>query len=333
MQAVIIREFGSIDELKIEEVPDPVPAAGQVLIDVQATAANFVDLLVISGKYQFLPPRPFSPGKLPTGTVAALGEGVSNLKVGDRVLTLAEHGGYAEKAVVAAKDCFLLPDGLPFVDAAAMALAFDTAWFALCERGRAKAGETVLVLGASGGVGLAAVQLGKAYGLKVLAGIANSQKADMVRAAGADAIVDLSVPDLRDNLREQVHALTGGAGADIVLDPLGDDIFDAAIRAVAWRGRYVVIGFAAGRIPTLKVNYVMLKNMEVSGVQVSDYRKRAPAEMAHCLAEIFRLYQEGRLTAPPVATFALADVKTALHQLQDRTARGRQILIPSAKKG
>jgi NADPH2:quinone reductase len=331
MRAAIVREFGPIDRLEIEEVPDPTPDAHEVLVNVQATAANFVDLLVIEGKYQFLPPRPFVPGKLPTGIVAAVGAQVQGLKEGDRVLTLAEQGGYGEKVAVPARDCFVLPDRLPFVDAAAMALSYDTAWFALCERGRAQRGETVLVLGASGGVGLAAVQLAKAYGMRVLAGIANAAKAEAVRTAGADEIIDLSAPNLRDSLREQVYAHTDGKGADVVLDPLGGDIFDAAIRAVAWRGRLVVIGFAAGHIPTLKVNYVLLKNIEVSGVQVSDYRKRTPDLMARCLAEIFRLYEEGKLLPAPTVTFELSEVRLALRQLRDRTALGRLILTPGQK--
>ena len=326
MRAVNIREFGRVEDLVIETVADPVASPGEVLVNIQATAANFVDLLVISGKYQFLPPRPFIPGKLPTGTVAALGAGVTGLNVGDRVLTLAEQGGYAEKIAVPAKDCFVLPPHLAFTDAAAMALAYDTAWFALCERGRAKAGETVLVLGASGAVGLAAIQLAKAYGLKVLAGIANPTKAALVTQAGADEIVDLSAPNLLDSLRDQVKGMTQGKGADIILDPLGGDIFDAAIRACAWRVRVVIIGFAAGRIPTLKINYVMLKNMEVSGLQISDYRKRAPQEMAHCLSEIFRLYQESKLTMMPTTILPLEEVKVALKHLVERSAQGRIIL-------
>lgn len=326
MRAAIIREFGGPEQLMVEELADPVCGAGEVVVDIQATAANFVDLLVISGKYQFLPARPFAPGKLPAGVVSAVGEGVTTLNVGDRVQTLAEHGGYATRIAVRADQCFVLPDQLSFEHAAAMSLAYDTAWFALCERGRCKAGETVLVLGASGGVGLAAVQLAKAYGLKVLGGIASAGKADMVRAAGADAIVDLAADNLRDSLREQVYAQTDGKGADIVLDALGGDIFDAAIRAVAWRGRVVIIGFAAGRIPTLKVNYLMLKNMEVSGLQVSDYRKRAPDEMAHCMHEIFRLYEAGKLQPAPTVCFALDDIHEALRQLQDRGSRGRVIL-------
>ena len=326
MRAVNIKEFTQPDQIAVEEIPDPSPGPKDVLVEICATAANFVDLLVITGKYQFLPPRPFVPGKLPTGVVAALGPEVSKLKVGDRVLTLAESGGYAQKIAVPEKDCFVLPRSLSFVDAASMALAFDTAWFALCERGRAKAGETVLVLGASGAVGLAAVQLAKAYGLRVLAGISDRTRDALVLDAGADDIIDLSTPDLRDSLRQQVHNATGGVGANIVLDQLGGDFFDAAVRAVAWRGRVVVVGFAAGRIPTLKVNYVMLKNMEVSGIQVSDYRKRAPDEMAHCISEIFRLYDEGKIRAAPSVTYPLADAPQALRALSNRSHKARIIL-------
>lgn len=329
MKAVLIREFGPVEALRVEEVPDPELAPGHVSIDVQATAANFVDLLVVSGTYQFLPERPFVPGKLPAGIVTAVADDVTGVRVGDRVLTLAEQGGYAQKAVVKAADCFRIPDSLPFVQAAGMALAYDTAWFALCDRGRAQAGDTVLVLGASGGVGLAAVQLAKAYGLKVIAGVSSEAKARVVLDAGADAWIDLSRENPRDSIREQVHALTDGKGADIVLDPLGGDFFDGAIRAVAWCGRLVVIGFAAGRIPTLKMNYVLLKNIEVSGVQVSDYRKRTPDRMAHCMSEIFRLYGEGRLVPAQTRTYPLESAAQALAELQDRKASARLILLPN----
>lgn len=329
MKAIWLREFGPVEALQLEDVSDPTPQAGEVLIEVQATAANFVDLLVVSGKYQFLPERPFSPGKLPTGIVLAIGEGVTNVSPGDRVLTLAEHGGYAQKAIAKARDCFVIPDNMPFVEAASMALAYDTAWFSLCERARAVAGETVLVLGASGGVGLAALQLAKAYGLKTIAAVSSPAKADLVMAAGADAWIDLSLANPRDSIRDQVYALTDGKGADIVLDPLGGDYFDGAVRAVAWCGRLVVIGFAAGRIPTLKMNYVLLKNIEVSGIQVSDYRKRTPEKMAFCMAEIFRLYAEGKLTSSSARTYPLESASEALLALENRTATGRLILTPN----
>lgn len=316
--------------MALEDVTDPVPGPCDVLVEIRAVAANFVDTLVVSGTYQFLPALPFSPGKLPTGVVLAAGPGVSDLRVGDRVLTLAEHGGYAQKIAVPANACHRLPENLSFVDAASMALAYDTAWFSLCERGRAKSGETVLVLGATGGVGLAAVQLAKAYGLRTIAGVSSMARADAALAAGADAILDLSVPHLKDSIRDQVYSINGGEGVDIVLDPLGGDVFDGAIRAMAWRGRYVVIGFAAGRIPTMKINYVMLKNIEVSGVQVSDYRKRVPSEMSHCLAEIFRLYSEGKLRPGVSITYPLARAAEALRLVAERRAPSRLILLPNS---
>jgi len=326
MRAVVVNDFGPIEAARIGELPTPAPKAGEVLVEVRATAANFVDLLVISGKYQFLPERPFAPGKLPAGTVKAVGSGVHDLKPGDRVLAMAEHGGYAEFVALPESQCFRLPPSMSFVDAAAMALAYDTAWFALRDRARAQPGESVLVLGASGGVGLASLQLAGGMGLKVLAGIANKDKEDIVRAAGADAIIDLSRPDLRDSLREQVYGVTGKKGADIVLDPLGGDIFDAAIRALAWRGRLVVIGFAAGRIPTIKANYLLVKNIEVSGLQVSDYRKRLPEQMAACFKEIFALYEAGKLKPAPTKTYPLEQFAAALHDIEDRKARGRIVL-------
>ncbi|WP_397473604.1 NADPH:quinone oxidoreductase family protein [Pusillimonas sp.] len=332
MKAILIREFGPLESLTIEEVADPVPASDEVLIEVRATAINYVDSLVVTGAYQFLPERPFSPGKLPAGVVLAVGDSVKNVKPGDRVLTLAEHGGYAQKAVAKAHDCFTLPDNLPFVQAAGMALAYDTAWFSLCERGRAKAGDSVLVLGATGGVGMAAVQLARAYGLKVIAGISSPEKREMVLNAGAHHCVDLAAPNLRDSLREQVYALTDGQGVDIVLDPLGGDIFSAALRTVAWCGRLVVIGFAAGEIPTVKVNYLLLKNIEVSGVQVSDYRKRRPDMMQHCLDEIFRLYGEGGLVPTPTNTVSLEEAADALMRVSTRQASGRMILVPNPER-
>jgi NADPH2:quinone reductase len=220
---------------------------------------------------------------------------------------------------------------MSFVDAASMSTIFDTAWFALHERGRVKAGESVLVLGATGGVGLAAVQLAKAHGCKVLAGVSTPGKADIVREAGAETIVDLSRADLNDSLRDQVYAATERRGADVIIDMLGGDIFDAALRALAWRGRLVVIGFAAGRIPTIKANYLLLKNIEVSGMQVSNYRDRAPDEVARCFAELFVLYQAGKITAPPTTVLPLKDFAQALTALRDRTIRGRIVMVSDAK--
>src|SRR5438132_2200361 len=329
MRAAVVKEFGPILSHRLDSLPDPTPGPGEVLVAIRAAAVNFVDSLVVTGKYQFLPERPFAPGKLPAGVVTALGAGVQDLPVGDRVLTLAEQGGYAERIVVNARECFKLPKSMSFVDAAAMALVYDTAWFALRERARLRAGESVLVLGATGGVGLAAIQLAKALGAKVLAGVSNPAKAPLAASAGADAIVDLSKENLRDSLREQVFANNNGNGVDIVLDPIGGDAFAAALRALAWRGRLVVIGFAAGRIPSVQANYLLVKNIEVSGLQVSDYRKRMPGQMAVCFKEIFALYEAGKLKPAPTKIYPIEDVVTALTDIRDRKVRGRIVLVPN----
>jgi NADPH2:quinone reductase len=326
MRAVIVRQFGSLDGAAVGEMAAPVPGPLEVQIAIHAVAVNYVDLLVIGGKYQFLPEPPFVPGKGPAGVVSAVGESVTRLKVGDRVLAMAEQGGYAETVTAPESSCYRLPASMDFTDAAAMALVYDTAWFALRDRARYKPGETVLVLGASGGVGFAAVQLAKAMDAKVLAGIASPEKFDLARAAGADAVIDLSRADLRDSLRTQVHDVTGGRGADIILDPLGGDVFDAALRALAWRGRLVVIGFAAGRIPTVKANYLLVKNIEVSGLQVSDYRKNTPDQMASCFSELFAFYEAGKLKPLVGATLPLVRWADALRQIENRTARGRLVL-------
>ena len=329
MRAAIVKDFGPILVHTVGDVPEPIPNAGEVLVTVKATAVNFVDSLVMTGKYQFLPQRPFVPGKLPVGVVSSLGQGVCELQVGDRVLTLAEQGGYAQKIAVDAKQCFKLPDAMSFGEAASMALVYDTSWFALCERARLKVGESVLVLGATGGVGFASVQLAKAMGAKVLAGISNASKAQAVLAAGADDFIDLSQPNLRDSLRDQVFAKNGGQGVDIVIDPIGGDAFDAALRALAWRGRLVVIGFASGRIPEVKANYLLVKNIEVTGLQVSDYRKRMPEMMAECMRHIFALYEAGKLKPPPFRTVPLDAFATSLQEVVDRRAKGRIVLEPN----
>src|SRR5581483_7838417 len=246
MRAIVVDEFGPPEALRVREAPVPVPGPGEVLVETHRAPVNYVDMLVVGGSYQFLPPRPFIPGKGPAGIVAALGPGVTELRVGDRVLAMAETGGYAEAVAVAADQCHRLPPRMPFAEAASLAVVYDTSWVALRGRARLVAGETVLVLGASGGVGHAAVQLAEAMGARVLGGVARPERAAAVRAAGADAIIDLARANLRDSLREQVYAETGGRGADVIVDPLGGEVFAAAIRALAWCGRLVVIRFAAG---------------------------------------------------------------------------------------
>ena len=326
MRAIVVDRFGAPERLRVHHVEEPAPRPDEALVAVHAAPVNYVDLLVVGGNYQFLPPLPFTPGKGPAGVVAALGEDVTSLRVGDRVLAMAEQGGYAEVVAVRADQCYRLPASMSFTEAASLSLVYDTAWFALRERARLEGGETVLVLGASGGVGHAAIQLAHAMGARVFAGIARPERAASVRAAGADAVIDLSVPDLHDSLRAQVYAVTEGRGTDIILDPLGGAIFESAVRALAWCGRLVVIGFAAGTIPTIKTNYLLLKNIEISGLQISDYRKRRPAQVAACFAEIFSLYEQGKVRPAAPTVFPLARAGEALAASRDRRIAGRAVL-------
>lgn len=326
MRAAVVHQFGPVDVVVPGEFPTPTPDAKELLIHVRAAPVNYVDLLVIGGKYQFRPQLPFVPGKGPAGVINAVGSDVTDFAVGDRVLAMVEQGGYAEQIVATPSQCYRLPDAMSFDDAASMSLAYDTAWFALRDRARLREGETVLVLGGSGAVGLAAIQLAKAMGARALAGISRPEKADGVLKAGADAIVDLSGDNLQDALRERVKAVNSGQYPDIILDPLGGDVFDAAVRALAWCGRLIVIGFASGRIPTLKTNYLLLKNIEVSGLQVSDYRKRRPEQVAACYAELFSFYQQGKLRPAETTHYSLERVRDALLSIQERTSNGRPVL-------
>ena len=329
MKAIRVHQLGSIDNGALAEVPDPVPGPREVLIEVRAVPVNYVDIVTITGKYQFKPKLPYTPGTGPAGIVRALGAGVTGLSVGDRVLGMNEHSGFAGLIAVEQQNVYRLPDALSFVDAASMSLGFDTSWMALRERGRIEPGDNVLVLGATGAVGNAAVQLAKAMGAGIVMGAVSSpDKFAGVKAAGADAMIDLSLPDMKESLRAQVSAATAKHGADIIIDPVGGDIFEAAIRSVAWRGRVVVLGFAAGGIPSLKMNYLMLKNCAVSGMQISDYRRRTPELMRQCFAEIFAFWEQGKVRAPPSQTLPLADYATAMHAIERREAAGRYVLLP-----
>lgn len=326
MRSYRVWEHGAPSSLRLDELPDLVPGPGQMVVDVKAAGINFPDVLVVSGKYQILPPRPFTPGKDLSGVVRAVGADVTGYAPGDRIMAQVEHGAFAEQAVVTPAQTYKLPDGLSFEAAAAMGLVYQTAHFALVERGHYKRGETVLVGGAAGGVGLAAVQIAKGLGAKVLAGVRSPAEEEAARAAGADAIIDLSVPDLRENLRAQVLAATDGHGADVVLDPLGSDFFAAALRAMAWCGRLVVIGFAAGEIPTLKVNYLLLKNIAVSGLQWSDYRDRTPERIQQVQQELFDLWRAGAVQPRIMRDFAFSELPEALDLVSQGKVQGKAVI-------
>jgi NADPH2:quinone reductase len=306
MKAVVIHDFAEPEDLGIEEFPQPQPAAGEVLIHVTHAGINFPDLLVMTGKYQNLPERPFVPGKDAAGSIAAVGAGVTGLKKGDRVVAQVEFGAFAEYVAAPAESCYPLPDSISDEDAAGMGLVYQTAYFALVERGQFKPGETVLVNGAAGGVGGAAIQIVKALGGTALAGVVGEEQAQAARAAGADHIIDLA--------------------ADVVLDPLGDEIFDAAIRAVAWCGRLVCIGFAAGRIPTLKVNYLLVKNIAVTGLQWSDYRDRQPEKVREVQRRLYELHAKGALKPQITQVLPLERYAEPLRVMANGKGRGKYVL-------
>lgn len=329
MRAIVVREFGPPEAMGIEQWPTPEPGPGQIRVDVHAIDVNYPDLLVIGGRYQILPDRPFVPGKGAAGVVSALGDGVRDCRIGDRVLVQIEHGAYAEQVLADDEDSHVIPDAMSFAEAATMGLVYQTAHFALIDRGRFRPGETVLVTGAGGGVGLAAIQLVKALGGTALAGTRSSAKADAIRSAGADAIMDLGAENLRDALREQVFAATEGRGADVVIDLAGGDVFDASIRSLAWRGRIVIIGFAAGRIPEIRANYLLLKNISASGLQWSDYRERDPAWVRRVQGELFELYEAGRLRPRVMRTFPMEAFASALHLVARGEVCGKVVLTTS----
>ena len=248
----------------------------------------------MQGKYQTRPDRPFVPGRDASGVAVAVGRNVSRVKAGDRVIAQVTTGAFAEKLAAPQARCFRIPDSLDFVSAAGMVTIYNTAYVAVVIRGRVKRGETVLVTGASGGVGLATVQVAKAKGARVLAGVTSKEKGQVALASGADALIDLSAADLRESLRQQVFALTDNRGVDAVFDPVGGDVFDAALRAVAYAGRMVIIGFASGRIPEVKGHYVLLKNIAVVGAPLDIHFKMEPQVMDAAVADIFRMYENGR---------------------------------------
>ncbi|MCC7083261.1 MAG: NADPH:quinone oxidoreductase family protein [Burkholderiales bacterium] len=326
MKAVVVHEFGPPESIRVEEFAPPRPGENEVLIDVHAAGVNFPDLLVMGGKYQILPRSPFVPGKECAGVVAAVGRAVTTCKPGDRVLAWMEHGAFAEQAVCVQDNCFVLPEPMSFEEGASFGLVYQTAHFALVERADLRAGEIVLVTGASGGVGLAAVQIAKALGATVAAAVSTPQKAEIAWRNGADHVIDVAVPNLRDGLREQLRKATDGRGADVVIEQVGGDVFDASLRALAWSGRLVVVGFAGGRIPEVKANYLLVKNIAVLGLQISDYRDRHPRKMRRVMAELFDWYDRGSITPLVSEVYPLSEFAAAFAAIASRRAVGKLAL-------
>jgi NADPH:quinone reductase len=332
-RALQIVRHGEPEELVVAEVRVPAPGADEITIDVHAAGVNFPDLLVVRGTYQNLAPLPFSPGKEVAGVVSAVGARVTEFRVGDPVLAYVENGGYVEEITVPTFLCHVVPAGLDAADAIGLGLALQTAHFALFARGQMKPGETVLVTGATGGVGIATVQLAKACGAIVVAGCSTTSKAGFAREYGADHVVMLDSPDLDQSLKAEIAALTGGRGADVVVDNLGGRVFDACLRSLAWCGRIVVVGFAAGAPATLRSNYLLIKNIAAVGLHWSDYRDRTPALIRDAQQEIFALWRQGRLTSPVTEALRLDDAALALRRIADRQVRGKIVLLTECYAG
>jgi NADPH2:quinone reductase len=326
MRALVVHEFGPIHSHRIEDVRDPTMGEHDVLIEVKAIGLNFPDTLMLQGKYQTRPDRPFVPGRDASGIATATGARVTRVKTGDRVIAQVATGAFAEKLAAPQARCFRMPGDMDFVTGAGMVTIYNTAYVAVVIRGQVKAGETVLVTGASGGVGLAAVQVAKAKGARVLAGVTSKDKGQIALASGADSLIDLSVADLRENLRRQVFAVTDSRGVDAVFDPVGGDVFDAALRALAFAGRLVIIGFASGRIPEVKGHYILLKNIAIVGAPLDIHFKMQPDVMDAAVADLFRMYEKGQIKPEIMATYPLENIHKAMDVIVARQVKGKIVL-------
>ena len=328
MRAVVIREIRNRDAVSIEEVPDPVPGPGEVRVDVRACGINFTDLLSLDGRYQNNPPPPFTPGKDAAGVVRSIGEGVQGLAPGQRVLAHVTYGGLAERVICPEPRCLPVPDAIDFPSAAGFGLVYLTAYFALRVRGGLEPGQTVLVNGASGGVGLASVSLARALGAgRVLAGLTTPAKGQAATDAGADHLIDLSAAPLEDTLRRQVHDANRGSGADLVVDLLGGQHFGAALRALATYGRIVVTGFAGGEIPTVRTNYLLLKNIAVVGMTLQTFLDGHSPLLAEAQRFIFEHALAGDLDPHVTATYRFERYMEAIRRIEDRRVIGKSVVV------
>ncbi len=322
MRAVLCKEFGGPEKLVIEEVPPPPIRDGAVRIAIHAAGVNFADTLLITGQYQDKPPFPFTPGMEVSGIVTEIGGGVNKLRVGDRVLASIGRGGYADETVAEADIVHRIPENMDFVTAAGFPVAYSTSHGAYAWRGRLKAGEWVLVLGASGGVGLTAVEIAKAMGATVIAAAGGAEKLAVAKRAGADHLIDYKTESLRDRVKE----ITGGRGVDVVYDPVGGDVFDQSLRCIAWEGRIIVIGFAGGRIPQIPANLVLVKNIDVIGFFWGSYRRYKPHLMAESYGQLFRWFEEGKLKPHISHVLDLTEVAKAFELLTTRKSTGKVVL-------
>ncbi len=329
MRAVICKSFGPPETLIVENVADPVAGPGQVVVDVAAAGVNFPDTLIIENKYQLKPALPFSPGGEIAGVVTEVGPGVTTVSAGDRVIFVSGFGGFAERVLAPAAALLPVPDGMDLITAAGFVMAYGTSYHALHDRAQLQPGETLLVLGAAGGVGLAAVELGHAMGAMVIAAASSESKLEVCRQHGASAVIDYG----RDNLRERIKELTDGRGVDVIYDPGGGQLAEPAVRSLAWNGRYLVVGFAAGSIPNIPLNLPLLKGASIVGVFWGAFVGRQAADNARNLADLGRLWSEGKLHPLVSRTYPLEEAAQALTDMAARKVTGKIVLVTGQTAG
>jgi NADPH2:quinone reductase len=326
VKAVLCKEFGPPASLVIEDIASPAPGKGQVVVSVKACGVNYPDILIIQGKYQLKPPFPFSPGSEVSGIVKEVGEGVSSVKAGDRVIAFCGVGGFAEEVVTETTKLIPIPAAIDFATAAGFTLVYGTAYHALKDRAQLKPGETLLVLGAAGGVGLATVELGELLGARVIAAASSDEKLAVCKQMGADETINYSAEDLR----ERIKALTNGNGVDVVFDPLGGNFTEPVLRSVAWNGRFLVIGFVAGDIPRIPLNLPLLKGSSIVGVFWGSFTEHEPRRNQQNLQELLTLLAQGKIKPHISATYPLERAADALNDLMNRNVIGKAVLLTTA---
>jgi NADPH2:quinone reductase len=327
MRALVCNAYGPPESLVIEQRDDPIPGAKQLVVDVAAAGINFPDVLVIAGKYQVKTEPPFVPGNEAAGVLSAIGDGVKGFAVGDRVVVMPQGGAFAEKCVVDASKCMPLPEGLDFDQAAGFTVTYGTSYHALKQSTKLQAGETLLVLGAAGGVGITAVEIGKVMGAKVIAAASSDEKLAFAREAGADETINYSKVSLRDAVRE----LTGDKGVDVVYDPVGGELAQQALRSLAWHGRYLVVGFAGGDIPAFPANIALLKEASIIGVWWGTWAAKNPHDQVQNVQEMMSLVAAGKLRPRVTESYSLDDYVKAFAAITERRARGKVILRMSSQ--
>ena len=324
MRAIVVERWQEPKELVAREVPDPMPRAGEVVVEVEAAGCNFFDILLVQGKYQMKPPFPFVPGAEVAGTVREVGAEVRGFAPGDRVFAGLSLGAFAERVAVPAAVLHRMPEAMSFPEGAAFPIVYPTSYAGLVYRANLRAGETLLVHAAAGGVGVAAVQIGKALGARVIATAGGAEKLEVARKAGADTVIDYSRGDWVEAVKQATH----GRGADVIYDPVGGEIFDGSLRCIAWNGRLLVIGFASGVIPEVKVNRILLKNVSVVGLHWGTYAQHEPARIPEVFAGLGKLYDDGLIRPLIFGTYGLDEVPQALEALAGRATYGKVIIAP-----